>query len=244
MSHELFNYLPISPLGFSILALLFAALVALIEIGVLRIAYLQLGLSGRAATLLLLASLAGGYVNIPLFQLSQEHVLSGREVAVFGMVYIVPEVVNWPGTIVAINLGGAVIPLALSLYLLARHALWVRGGLAILGVAFIVHRLAQPVPGVGIVVPIFTPPLAATLVALVLSRRRAAPLAYVSGSMGTLLGADLLNLERIRGIGAPVASIGGAGTFDGVFVSGVLAVLIASLGARGLEPPPRRRWDR
>ena len=35
-------------------------------------------------------------------------------------------------------------------------------------------------------------------------------------------------------LGAPVASIGGAGTFDGIFLTGILAVLLAGLmGPRG-----------
>jgi hypothetical protein len=36
-------------------------------------------------------------------------------------------------------------------------------------------------------------------------------------------------LGKIHGLGAPVASIGGAGTFDGVFLVGIVAVLLASL---------------
>jgi Protein of unknown function (DUF1614) len=66
----------------------------------------------------------------------------------------------------------------------------------------------------------------------VLSRKHAAPLAYVGGSLGTLIGADLLNLDKVQGLGAPVASIGGAGTFDGIFLTGILAVLIAGLSSR------------
>ena len=73
----------------------------------------------------------------------------------------------------------------------------------------------------------FVPPIAAAAVSLVLAFRRAPPMAYVSGSMGTLIGADLLNLGKVQGLGAPVASIGGAGTFDGIFVTGILAVLLA-----------------
>jgi uncharacterized membrane protein len=87
--------------------------------------------------------------------------------------------------------------------------------------------LAQPVRGVGISVPTLMPPIAAALVAMALSRRQSAPLAYISGTLGTLIGADLMNLGVIEGLGAPVASIGGAGTFDGVFLTGVLAVLLA-----------------
>jgi uncharacterized membrane protein len=88
----------------------------------------------------------------------------------------------------------------------------------------------------GIAEPIFMPPLAAAGAALLISRRFAAALAYIGGSLGTLIGADLLNLKNIQGLGAPVASIGGAGTFDGIFMTGILAVLLASLMTR--ERPP------
>ena len=54
--------------------------------------------------------------------------------------------------------------------------------------------------------------------------------------MGTLIGADIMNLGKIQGLGAPVASIGGAGTFDGVFLVGIVAVLLAAL----IQPGPRR----
>jgi len=87
---------------------------------------------------------------------------------------------------------------------------------------------------------VFVPALAAAVIALLLSREYAAPLAYIGGSLGTLLGADLLNLGKIQGLGAPVASIGGAGTFDGIFLIGILAVLIASFtgGAGRTDPSP------
>ena len=52
-------------------------------------------------------------------------------------------------------------------------------------------------------------------------------IAYASGTLGTILGADLLNLHRIRELGAPLVSIGGAGTFDGVFLSGLIAAFLA-----------------
>jgi uncharacterized membrane protein len=91
------------------------------------------------------------------------------------------------------------------------------------------HWLAYPVPGLGIALPTFVPAIAAAVAALLLSRQYAAPLAYIAGSLGTLIGADLLNLDTIPSLGAPVASIGGAGTFDGIFLTGILAVLIAGL---------------
>jgi hypothetical protein len=81
----------------------------------------------------------------------------------------------------------------------------------------------------AIAVPVLAPSLAAALTAILFSRSHAAPLAYIGGSPGPLIGADLLNLGEIPGLGAPVASIGGAGTFDGIFLTGILAGLIASL---------------
>jgi uncharacterized membrane protein len=145
------------------------------------------------------------------------------------MHHMVPVVVSWPGTVIAINVGGALVPTLVSLYLLVKNELWGLGIVAIACVAALCHWLARPVPGLGIALPIFVPAIVTAIVALVLSRRHAAPLAYVGGSLGTLIGADLLNLDKIQGLGAPIASIGGAGTFDGIFVTAILAVLIASI---------------
>jgi uncharacterized membrane protein len=141
----------------------------------------------------------------------------------------VPVVAQWPGTVITVNVGGAIIPTLMSLYLLITRRLWVSAAIATAAVALVLHWLATPVPGLGIAVPVFLPALVTAVVALVLSRRDAAPLAYIAGSMGTLIGADLTNLDKVRGLGAPVASIGGAGTFDGIFLTGILAVLLASI---------------
>jgi uncharacterized membrane protein len=96
-------------------------------------------------------------------------------------------------------------------------------------VAGIVHLAARPLLGVGIVVPGLLPPLVAAAAALVVGGPAVAADAYVAGVAGTLIGADLLNLHRISRLGAPMVSVGGAGTFDGVLLSGVMAVLIATL---------------
>jgi uncharacterized membrane protein len=87
--------------------------------------------------------------------------------------------------------------------------------------------LAHEVPGVGIAVPTFLPPVISAMVAVALSREEAAPLAYIAGSMGVLIGADLMNLTSLTTLGGSVASIGGAGTFDGVFLTGIIAVVLA-----------------
>jgi uncharacterized membrane protein len=209
------------------LLVLLGLVVVLIQVGVLSYAYEKMGVQRRYVFAVLLLSLLGSYVNIPVAELPPERVLSNQVVDFFGMRYVVPEVREWPGTVVAVNVGGAVIPTVLSLYLLSKKKLWARGLVGAAAVAAVAYSMAQPVRGVGIVVPIFVPPLVAAAAALILARRSAPALAYVAGSLGTLVGADLLNLGRIQGLGAPVASIGGAGTFDGIFMTGILAVLLA-----------------
>ena len=227
------QYLPIAPLFFALLVGAFALLLVFIQLGILRYAYTRLGVSSGTALFLLFASLFGSYINIPVAQLPGQDIMAGREVTYFGMRYVVPVMVDWPGTVIAVNVGGAVIPTILSLYLLAKNHLSGAGFLAVGCVALITHMMATPVPGVGIAVPILGPPIAAAITALLISWRHAAALAYAGGSLGTLIGADLLNLSHIEGLGAPVASIGGAGTFDGIFLAGIIAVLIASLTERG-----------
>jgi uncharacterized membrane protein len=235
------HYLPLSPAAFSILVGLLILLVVLIQVGALRYAYLRLGVSSRVALLLLLASLFGSYLNIPLAELpDRQQLLAGQEIYLFGMRYPVPLVVDWPGTIIALNVGGALIPALMSLYLLARNGLWGLGLLATACVSLVCYHLAEPVAGLGIALPIFVPAIATAIVALVLSRQYAAILAYAGGSLGTLIGADLLNLGHLQDLGAPVASIGGAGTFDGIFVTGILAVIIASLPPKRVLGPTRK----
>jgi uncharacterized membrane protein len=231
------HYLPLAPAYFSILVGLFFILVVLIQLGALRYAYMRLGLSSGAALLLLFGSLVGSYFNIPVAELPERAVMSGRVVDFFGMRYVVPVAVEWPGTVISVNIGGAVIPVLMSLYLLVKNQLWLRSLVAVVGVAVVCHWLAEPVPGLGIAVPIFAPALVTAVLAWVLSREHAAVLAYIGGSLGTLIGADLLNLDKVQGLGAPVASIGGAGTFDGIFLTAIVAVLLASIPGR----PPQAR---
>lgn len=242
------QYLPVAPPFFALLAAALALLLILVQIGILRYAYMRLGVSSGAAFFLLLASLAGSYVNIPIVALGDEPMVKEHEVTYFGMRYIVPTLIDLPQVILAVNVGGAVIPTLLSIYLLSKNDIWGRGVIATACVAAICYALAEPVRGVGIALPIFVAPLAAAFIAIVVSWRNAAPLAYVGGSLGVLIGADLLNLNKMQGLGTPVVSIGGAGTFDGIFLAGMMAVLLASFAGgsgRGNEeveaPRPRRR---
>jgi len=233
------HYLPLTPGLFSILVVLFAGLIILIQLRILSYAYMRLGVGPGVALVLLFGSLIGSYFNMPITVLHASPVRSGQIVEFFGMRYIVPVVVSWPGTVLAVNVGGAIIPTLMSTYLIIRYQFWLKATLVTAAIAFVIHSMATPVPGIGIAVPVFAPVMTTAILAFILSREYAAPLAYIGGSMGTLIGADLLNLDKIGSLGAPVASIGGAGTFDGIFLTGILAVLLAGLAS---PSRPRPAW--
>jgi uncharacterized membrane protein len=228
------HYLPMAPTFFALLVGFFFIVLVLRSV---RYAYESLGVSSRTAILLLFASLIGSIFNIPIAELPPERVMSDQIVDFFGMRYTVPVVTHWAGTVIAVNIGGAIIPTAMSIYLLIKRDLWGKGLVATAIVALVIHWMAEPVSGLGIAVPVFMPVLITAIVAVILSREDAAPLAYIAGGLGTLIGADLTNLDKVRGLGAPVASIGGAGTFDGIFLTGILSVLLASLYSRPRPAP-------
>lgn len=203
-------------------------LIAFVQIGIFSYAFGRLGIGPEPAMLVLLASLAGSVINIPVARLRGRVTQLRQMVTVFGMRYVIP-VVRSSRTTVAVNVGGAVVPAALSAYLISHDRL---GWLALAAVAItalFTRAVARPVRGLGIAVPALLPGIFAAAVAIVLHPIAVAGLAYVAGTLGTLIGADLLNMHKVRRLGAPVVSIGGAGTFDGVFITGIVAVLLAAI---------------
>lgn len=239
-------FFPLTNLFILIFLGLLGFLILLVEVKAISYAYERAGVSPRYIFLVLAASLLGSAVNIPLMRLGAgEPVLVGQVVKHFGMEYVIPVVRHAPGTLLAVNVGGALVPTAVSVYLLWRlPALLPKALIGVAVMSGLIHLMADPVPGMGVAVPTLAPPLLAATTALILDRDQAAPLAYTSGTLGVLIGADLLNLGVIGKLGAPVASIGGAGTFDGVFLTGLLAVLLACGFGPGCrrprqeEPPP------
>ncbi len=228
------------------LFLLLAFLVALVEFNILVYAYVKMGVHPRYVTSLLLLSLLGASINIPVAQLPEEKTVENQTVRYAGVDYVVPAVRHWPGTIIAVNVGGAVVPTLLSIFLIVKYKLFFRGLIGTVIVTLLVHQIAHLVRGLGIATPTLAPAFIAATVGLLLGWRKAAPLAYAAGCLGTLIGADLMNLGAIRGLGAPVASIGGAGTYDGIFVTGILAFLLTwSPPQRPIRevPPPLRKYE-
>ncbi|MGD0288161.1 MAG: DUF1614 domain-containing protein [Candidatus Binataceae bacterium] len=213
--------------------LILAFLFVLLEIGVIKHAFLMVGLPPEMAFLALFASLIGSYINIPLTKIASGRPYPQEIVDSFGMRYRLPMRYAGATTTLAINVGGALVPVLISLYaLLKQPAAILPAAIGVAIVALVVNRCARPVPGLGIATPMFIPPVVAALVAVGLTGllgggTHVDAVAYVSGVLGTLIGADLMNLDKLGSLGAPVASIGGAGTFDGVFLTGIVAVLLA-----------------
>lgn len=214
------------PPRFLLLAAALAVLTALIQVNLLAIAFDKLGLSPHAAMLLVLGALFGSGINLPLVRIEAEEPEEPP-----------PPLPDWLArlqipftgtTLIAINVGGCLIPVAFSVYLLAHNPLpFGEVALAIAVVTVVCYRMSRPVPRLGIAMPMLVAPFTAALAALLINAEHAAPLAYISGTLGVLIGADLLRLGDIRRLGAPLASIGGAGTFDGIFITGIVAALLA-----------------
>jgi uncharacterized membrane protein len=212
-----------------VLGLALAIMTGLLQLGTLEYVYERVGIGHESLLVILALSIAGSAVNLPVARLRSSVLLGPQVIRVYGVPYLVPATRERRVTVVAVNVGGALVPAGLAAFLIAREHLGLRAVAAVAVVALVSLVLARPVRGVGIVLPGLVPPVVAALAALAISEQLAPALAYVGGVLGTLIGADLLNLPRIRKLGAPVASIGGAGTFDGIFLSGLLAVLIAAL---------------
>ena len=211
--------------------LIFAVLV-LIFTDVIRVTFEAVGFTPLTIALTLVACLIGSSINIPLFKMETTAPMVRDEyVRWLGITYRIPRIAyGETSTQVAVNVGGALIPTSLSVFLLSISSvsIVILGLIGALIVTTVTYLVARPVKGVGIVTPVFVAPLVAAVSAILLSPAQPVTVAYVAGTLGTLIGADLLNLGKIPDLGAPVASIGGAGTFDGVFLTGIIAALIAA----------------
>jgi len=218
--------MPKIPPRFILLIAALALLVASIQLGALTVAFEKLDLSADSAYLLFLTILGGSMINLPLFSVKSEPPDLEQMPPQLREVFR-----NMPytgRTIVMANVGGCVVPVAFCLYLLAHHPLNILYVvLAVAAVSLLSFKTSRHVPGIGIGMPIFFAPLLAALVSVALDPANAAPMAFISGTLGVLIGADLLHLKEIRRMGTPFAAIGGAGSFDGIFISGLVAVLLA-----------------
>ena len=200
-----------------------------------------LGLPPEEVGSFLLLSLLGSFVNVPLTQVeSRVPIYRMREVRFFGVNWRVPRLeMGVRRTLVSINVGGALLPIIVSLYLLVYSiplkspdpvSTYMKVLFVLAVETVVVYRSSRLIKGLGIATPAFVPPftvaLATTFVHMLLGTSCPTQIAYIGGTLGTLIGADLLNMRKISELGAPMVSIGGAGTFDGIYTTGLISVLL------------------
>jgi uncharacterized membrane protein len=207
-------------------------------IDVMSLALQKLHLSPTGATLALAGMLLGGFINIPVYRLNREEEQTVVRNSLYGAMGWIPIVERTATqTILAVNVGGCVVPVLIGLYEFSllfngpgrvQLALLVASAVNI----YVCYRVARPIAGLGIAMPGFISPLVAVGLAWLLLASpqygdARAPVAFIAGICGPLIGADLLHYRDFPRISAGVVSIGGAGTFDGIVLSGLLAALLA-----------------
>ncbi|MGV9169971.1 MAG: DUF1614 domain-containing protein [Promethearchaeia archaeon] len=218
--------------SFSIFAILAIIMMGILLFQFAGVVFVQLGIQPWLVIIIIIGSLAGSMVNIPVTVVeSQSNKCTDKKyIKLWGITYRVASP-DCPGeTLISVNIGGAVIPVLVSAYLLILNPQTIPVALlGILMVSIFVKAIARVEPNVGIVTPGLLPPLVAGIastVLMLLFPGMFSPhvLAYVSGTLGTLIGADILNLNKIAELQTGNAAIGGAGTWDGIFLAGLLAV--------------------
>ena len=220
--------MPNIPLRMFILIIALVFLVMFVQLGIITIAFDKLGLSPQSAYLLLISTLVGSFINLPLFSMEASASSDQPVPTQFYKLFGLPPPKFEGITQVTVNAGGCLTPLGFSIYLLLHTPLNLSQVASAIGVvATISYLVSRPVQGLGIGIPVFVAPVTAALIATILNPEQSAPLAYIGGTLGILIGADILRIKDIKTMGTPFASIGGAGTFDGIFVTGIVAVLLA-----------------
>ena len=222
-------FTPLSLIAFLVLLVLLPLLFAQLMAASLA----KLDLAPGTALLLMIGIIVGSAINVPVKRIERTHPAPAHPLAILGLGGMTPQLTRMrQQTIIAVNVGGCLIPAAIAAYEFLHLAnLGPRFFVAGLAAGFvsvvICYLVARPVPGIGILIPGFVPALVAALLGLFLGGDQAAPVAFVTGTLGPLIGADLLHLREIEESSVGIASIGGAGTFDGIVLSGIIAAYLA-----------------
>lgn len=214
-------FLPVSIALF----LLFLLLIPVLLILMPAVAFAKMGLSPFAGFLFFFLCLIGSVINIPVYREKLPYVELDEITELFQR-FMGVRLPYLNEKVIALNLGGAILPVLLSAYLLTFANLKASILATLVTTAF-AYFLSKPVKGVGIIIPAFIPPIVAALSALIFARENPSPVAYISGVLGTLIGADIIRLPKIKEMETAFLSIGGAGVFDGIFLVGIISALIS-----------------
>jgi uncharacterized membrane protein len=223
LSFQIFPRIKTSVIAFSFLILVLVFIFIILNIS--GTAFRKLGFPPEFSVYFLFLSLLCSYINIPIKKVrSHVPVISDKASDALRSGLSASSLKMY--STIAVNIGGAIIPLIMSLFLssMAKPVDVLSG---ILVMTIIIYKIARPVKGSGIVVHALLPPFLAAFVAIIISPQNAPVIAYISGTFGCILGIDILNLNKIPDLGVPLVSIGGAGTFDAIFLTGIISVLLA-----------------
>ena len=193
------------------LSILAFALFVFLFYKVMSFSFRKMGIPRHLVIPALVAILVGGVFNIPIL--------------------------HGGSTTVAVNAGGAIIPLLISFYLL-RKAPLLKTALAVAVVATVSGLLAEvdANKGISLHFGFLILPATAVSVALILAGRNAPQVAFIAGTIGAIIGVDLVHLKELIDLGAAYMSIGGRGVLDGIFTAGIISAVLAGLLWRKKEP--------
>lgn len=217
------------------IAFLLMCLLPVFVLDVMKSALERLHLPPAVALLSVIGIVVGSLINVPVHRIARDEDQEQLVLGAFGLGYFVPQYRRFrTQTVIAVNVGGCVIPSLIAIRQMAT-VLDSDGRTAFLCAAvtamnvFICYRAARPVEGIGIMMPGLVSPLVAVGFTWLLGVPAIyrPPVAFIAGVLGPLIGADLLHLKDVTRVSMGMLSIGGAGTFDGIVLSGVLAAWLA-----------------
>jgi uncharacterized membrane protein len=224
---SLMIYMPFSIILFLILLILLPLLWFSLAVDAVQIASTKLGFSPSFGLVLLSLVIVGSTINIPLYQVRSQRKLRDEFVDLFQRQFLgFPIHKVQRSTVIALNVGGGMIPMLLALYQFTQaNPLLIL--LVIVIVTIVSYYAAHVVPGIGIQMNPLLSPITAAASSMLIANSHAPSIAFAGGVLGTLIGADLLHLKHIQAMSSGVLSIGGAGVFDGIVLCGLFAVLLS-----------------
>jgi len=221
-----------------LMLLLYVIVMPILIADVMIIALEKMGFDLMHALIIVLAIFIGSLFNIPLKRYPATGTAVLHTENLYGLAKWFPQQTKQAiDRVIAVNAGGCVVPCLVVFYEIFRMSsnltlLLALSGVVILNVG-ICYRFSRVVPDKGVMMPALLPGLVAAFFSIVVTlsyppaEHFTPAIAYCAGVMGPLIGADLIRIRSISQLGSGVASIGGAGTFDGIVISGFIALLVA-----------------
>ncbi|MEM1626728.1 MAG: DUF1614 domain-containing protein [Sulfolobaceae archaeon] len=188
------------------------------------------------SVLLPFLSLLTSPINIIIKKIPRKDILEQVDVIYFfGIPFYFPRIkIVDDFTIIAINIGGAIVPLLVSFLLLSTFKEFNLLKILVIIILSTIfsNKTSKVIAGLGVIAnPYLSPILNGTLSFILFQQQLSLiPIStYIATVIGAIVGADLLNLKKIIETRPQLISIGGLGTFDGIYVSGLIGMFFGEL---------------